>query len=157
MKIIDSGAELHPKSAAAWDGVAITTTQFVLSFIRLPAVYAGFASQKIHNNCHSTPNGFAFMMVRHQPIQSLLISRFSATCRDDVDRLLASCLARLDGAKGLYVDILRQVESRLKPGTLVLADDACHCPEFVSWMRSDANRYLPVPLPGDLEMSMRLP
>jgi predicted O-methyltransferase YrrM len=50
-------------------------------------------------------------------------------------------LALLDGAKGLYVDILRQVESRLKPGTLVLADDARHCPEFVGWMRSDANRY----------------
>ena len=73
--------------------------------------------------------------------------------------LLALCLARLallDGAKGLYVDILRQVESRLKPGTLVLANDARHCPEFVSRMGSDANRYLPVPLAGDLELSMRL-
>lgn len=28
---------------------------FFLSFIWTPAVYAGVASQKIHNNCHSTP------------------------------------------------------------------------------------------------------
>jgi hypothetical protein len=38
----------------------------------------------------------------------------------------------------------------------VLADDARYCAEFVSHMRSDANRYASVPLAGDLEMSMRL-
>jgi predicted O-methyltransferase YrrM len=65
-------------------------------------------------------------------------------------------LVLLDGAKGLYVDILQQVEACLRPGSLVLADDARHCPEFVSRMRSDANRYVSVPLAGDLEMSMRL-
>jgi len=62
----------------------------------------------------------------------------------------------LDGAKALYADILQRVEKRLRPGSLVLADDARYCQEFVSRMRSDANRYLSVPLAGDLEISMRL-
>ena len=65
-------------------------------------------------------------------------------------------LVLLDGAKGLYADILNRVETCLRPGSLVLADDARHCPEFVSHMRSDTSRYLSVPLAGDLEMSMRL-
>ena len=65
-------------------------------------------------------------------------------------------LVLLDGAKGLYADILRRVESCLRPGSLVLADDSHHSPELVSWMRSDTNRYLSVPLVGNLELSMRI-
>ena len=65
-------------------------------------------------------------------------------------------LVLLDGSKSLYADILGCVEARLRPGTLVLADDARYCAEFVSQMRSDANRYVSVPLAGDLEMSMQL-
>ena len=62
----------------------------------------------------------------------------------------------LDGAKALYADILHRIETRLRPGSIVLADDAHRCPEFVSRMRSDAARYLSVPLTGDLELSTRL-
>jgi predicted O-methyltransferase YrrM len=62
----------------------------------------------------------------------------------------------LDGAKGLYAEILDRVEGRLRPGSMILADDARHCPEFVRRMRADACRYLSVPLAGDLELSMRL-
>lgn len=65
-------------------------------------------------------------------------------------------LVLLDGAKGLYPEILQMVDVSLRPGTLVLADDAHRCPEFVGQMRADANHYLSVPLAGDLEMSMRL-
>ena len=65
-------------------------------------------------------------------------------------------LVLLDGAKSLYADILHCVEARLRPGALLLADDARYCAEFVSQMRSDANRYVSVPLAGDLEMSMQL-
>jgi len=65
-------------------------------------------------------------------------------------------LVLLDGAKGLYADVLHRVETCLRPGSLVLADDAHHCEEFVKQVRSDANRYLSAPLAGDLEMSMRL-
>jgi predicted O-methyltransferase YrrM len=65
-------------------------------------------------------------------------------------------LVLLDGAKALYAEILQRVEGSLRPGSLVLADDARFCQEFVSRMRSDASRYLSVPLAGDLEISMRL-
>ena len=62
----------------------------------------------------------------------------------------------LDGAKALYADVLERVEGRLRPGSLVLADDARLCQEFVSQMRSKTKRYLSVPMAGDLEVSMRL-
>jgi len=65
-------------------------------------------------------------------------------------------LVLLDGAKALYADILQRVEGCLRPGSLVLADDARLCQGFVSQMRCDTNRYLSVPLAGDLEVSMRL-
>jgi predicted O-methyltransferase YrrM len=62
----------------------------------------------------------------------------------------------LDGAKALYADVLTLVESRLRPGALVLADDARYCADFVNKMRAAADRYVSVPLAGDLEMAMRL-
>lgn len=65
-------------------------------------------------------------------------------------------LVLLDGAKALYADILERVDGCLHPGSLVLADDARLCQEFVSRMRTDANRYMSLPLEGDLEISMRL-
>ena len=64
-------------------------------------------------------------------------------------------LVLLDGAKALYADILMLIEGCLRPGSLVLADDATHCREFLSQIRSDANRYMSVPLAGDLEIAMR--
>lgn len=62
----------------------------------------------------------------------------------------------LDGAKALYADVLALVESRLHPGSLVLADDARYCADFVNRMRGAADSYISVPLAGDLEMAMRL-
>ena len=62
----------------------------------------------------------------------------------------------LDGAKALYADVLALAESRLRPGSLVLADDARYCAEFVNKMRASAGSYVSVPLAGDLEMTMRL-
>jgi predicted O-methyltransferase YrrM len=62
----------------------------------------------------------------------------------------------LDGAKALYPDILALVESRLHSGSLVLADDARHCADFVSRMREAVDSYVSVPLAGDLELAMRL-
>ncbi|WP_446742989.1 O-methyltransferase [Silvibacterium acidisoli] len=65
-------------------------------------------------------------------------------------------LVLLDGAKGLYADILGLIEDRLRPGSLLLADDAHHCPEYVQHIRADQRKYLSIPLTGDLELSMRL-
>lgn len=65
-------------------------------------------------------------------------------------------LLLLDGAKGLYLDILNLVESRLKAGALIVADNADDSPEYLARLRSSAGGYLSVPFANDVELSMRL-
>lgn len=65
-------------------------------------------------------------------------------------------LVLLDGAKALYLDVLRLLEGRLKPGACVVADNASRCPEYLAHVRSQANGYLSTPVAGDVELSMRL-
>jgi predicted O-methyltransferase YrrM len=65
-------------------------------------------------------------------------------------------LVLLDGAKALYMDILETVDQRLHPGSLVIADDTHRCPDYLQSIRAQANKYLSVPLTGDVELSMRL-
>ena len=65
-------------------------------------------------------------------------------------------LLLLDGAKALYPDILGLVEGRLRPGALVVADNADHSPEYLARVRSTAAGYLSVPFADDVELSMRL-
>ncbi|KFF33712.1 O-methyltransferase [Pseudomonas paraeruginosa] len=65
-------------------------------------------------------------------------------------------LVLLDGAKALYPEILALLESRLRPGALVIADNAEHSPEYLAHVRSPANGYLSIPFAEDVELSMRL-
>jgi predicted O-methyltransferase YrrM len=65
-------------------------------------------------------------------------------------------LVLLDGAKGLYPDILSLLESRLKPGAFVVADNADHSPDYLARVRSPASGYLSVPFCDDVELSMRI-
>ncbi|MGE8143590.1 O-methyltransferase [Pseudomonas frederiksbergensis] len=65
-------------------------------------------------------------------------------------------LLLLDGAKALYGDVLALVQSRLKPGALVVADNSDYCPEYLAYVRSPANGYLSVPFGDDVELSVRL-
>ncbi|MBP1178749.1 putative O-methyltransferase YrrM [Methylobacterium sp. PvR107] len=69
---------------------------------------------------------------------------------DTVDLLL------LDGAKGLYPEILSLVESRLRPGALVVADNADDSPDYLARVRAPNKGYLSVPFAEDVELSMRL-
>lgn len=62
----------------------------------------------------------------------------------------------LDGAKALYSDVLARVEKHLRPGALVVADNADYCPEYLAYVRSPENGYLSVPFADDVELSMRL-
>ncbi|MBB4193333.1 putative O-methyltransferase YrrM [Rhizobium aethiopicum] len=62
----------------------------------------------------------------------------------------------LDGAKGLYRDILELVEDRLRPGALIVADNADVSPEYLARVRSTAAGYLSVPFEEDIELSMRV-
>ena len=65
-------------------------------------------------------------------------------------------LLLLDGAKALYPEILALVESRLRPGALIVADNADHSPEYLARVRDIGNGYLSVPFAEDVELSMRL-
>jgi len=65
-------------------------------------------------------------------------------------------LLLLDGAKALYPDVLALVEPRLRPGVLIVADNADHSPEYLARVRSPDSGYLSVPFGGDVELSMRL-
>ncbi len=69
---------------------------------------------------------------------------------DTVDFLL------LDGAKALYPEVLRLVAGRLKPGAIIVADDADQSPEYLEHVRSPANGYMSMPFGGDAELSVRV-
>ena len=65
-------------------------------------------------------------------------------------------LLLLDGAKALYPEILSLVESRLRPGAFIVADNADHSPDYLARVRSPANGYLSTPFAEDVELSMRI-
>jgi predicted O-methyltransferase YrrM len=63
----------------------------------------------------------------------------------------------LDGAKGLYPKVLALLEPRLRPGALIVADNADWSPEYLARVRDRSGGYLSVPFAGDVELSMKLP
>jgi predicted O-methyltransferase YrrM len=65
-------------------------------------------------------------------------------------------LVLLDGAKALYPEILSLLESRLRPGALIIADNADYAPEYLVRVRSTEAGYLSVPFAEDIELSMKL-
>ena len=65
-------------------------------------------------------------------------------------------LVLLDGAKALYPEILSLVESRLRPGALIVADNADHSPDYLARVRSPGSGYLSTPFAEDVELSMRM-
>jgi predicted O-methyltransferase YrrM len=65
-------------------------------------------------------------------------------------------LLLLDGAKALYPEILSLVESRLRPGALIVADNADFCPDYLERVRSPTQGYMSIPFADDVELSMRL-
>lgn len=65
-------------------------------------------------------------------------------------------LVLLDGAKALYPEILSLLESRLRPGALIIADNADYAPDYLARVRSPAQSYMSIPFAEDVELSMRL-
>ncbi|WP_117195686.1 O-methyltransferase [Rhizobium terrae] len=82
------------------------------------------------------------------------LETLSSDLPETIDLLL------LDGAKSLYREVLDLVEDRLRPGALVVADnaDACldYCPDYLARVRSTASGYISVPFADDVELSMRM-
>jgi predicted O-methyltransferase YrrM len=69
---------------------------------------------------------------------------------DTIDLLL------LDGAKSLYMDVLRLVESRLRTGAVIVADNADHCPDYLEYVGEPGNGYLSMSFTDDVEWTIRL-
>lgn len=65
-------------------------------------------------------------------------------------------LLLLDGAKALYPEILSLVESRLRPGAFIVADNADSSPDYLACVRSPMAGYLSTPFAGDVELSIRI-
>ncbi|TPJ75124.1 O-methyltransferase [Mesorhizobium sp. B2-5-13] len=78
------------------------------------------------------------------------LETLSADLPETIDLLL------LDGAKALYPEIVGLVESRLRPGALVIADNADFAPDYLQRMRSPAGGYMSTPFGDEVELSMRL-
>lgn len=62
----------------------------------------------------------------------------------------------LDGAKALYPDILSLVERRLRPGAIIVVDNADLAPDYLERLRSSSQGYLSTPFAEDIELSVRL-
>lgn len=69
---------------------------------------------------------------------------------DSIDLLL------LDGAKALYSEVLALVEAQLRPGAVVVADNADFCPEYLDLVRASGGGWLSMPFGEDVELSVRL-
>ena len=69
---------------------------------------------------------------------------------DRIDLLL------LDGAKALYPDVLALVEPHLRPGALIVADNADYSPAYLARVRAPGSAYLSVQFGGDIDVSMWL-
>jgi len=65
-------------------------------------------------------------------------------------------LLLLDGAKALYPEVLSLVESRLKVGALIVADNADYSPDYLARVRPPAEGYMSIPFAEDVELSMRV-
>jgi predicted O-methyltransferase YrrM len=65
-------------------------------------------------------------------------------------------LVLLDGAKALYLEVLSLVESRLRVGAFIVADNAEYSPDYLARVRSAVSGYMSVPFGGDVELSMRV-
>ncbi len=65
-------------------------------------------------------------------------------------------LVLLDGAKQLYPRILALLESRIRIGGLIVADNADMCPEYLAAIRDPRSGYLSVPFGDDVELSQKL-
>ncbi|MBR0742895.1 class I SAM-dependent methyltransferase [Bradyrhizobium japonicum] len=78
------------------------------------------------------------------------LKTLSADLPDTVDLVL------LDGAKALYPEIVNLVEGHLKPGAIIVADNADDSPDYLARVRGPASGYMSTPFAEDVELSVRI-
>ncbi|TYO64990.1 O-methyltransferase [Bradyrhizobium hipponense] len=74
----------------------------------------------------------------------------SADLPDPIDLVL------LDGAKALYPEILDLVAGHLRPGAIIVADNADFSPDYLARVRTPRNGYMSTPFAEDVELSVRI-
>lgn len=65
-------------------------------------------------------------------------------------------LVLLDGAKALYPDIQDLLESHLRPGAIIVADNADDSPDYLARVRRHGSGYVSTPFAEDVELSVRI-
>ncbi|QOG18816.1 MULTISPECIES: O-methyltransferase [Bradyrhizobium] len=65
-------------------------------------------------------------------------------------------LVLLDGAKALYPEILNLVEGHLRPGAIVVADNADFSPDYLARVRRPGSGYMSTAFADDVELSVRI-
>ncbi|MCP3408193.1 O-methyltransferase [Bradyrhizobium sp. CCGB01] len=65
-------------------------------------------------------------------------------------------LVLLDGAKALYPEILDLVEGHLKPGAIIVADNADDSPDYLARVRRPGSGYMSTAFAEDVELSVRI-
>ncbi|MDA9509451.1 methyltransferase [Bradyrhizobium sp. CCBAU 11386] len=78
------------------------------------------------------------------------LKTLSANLPDTIDLVL------LDGAKALYPEILELVEGHLKPGAIIVADNADDSPDYLARVRMPGSGYMSTAFAEDVELSVRI-
>ncbi|MBR0687140.1 O-methyltransferase [Bradyrhizobium manausense] len=78
------------------------------------------------------------------------LKTLSVDLPDQIDLVL------LDGAKALYPEILDLVENRLRPGAIIVADNADDSPDYLARVRRPGSGYMSTPFADDVELSVRI-
>jgi predicted O-methyltransferase YrrM len=65
-------------------------------------------------------------------------------------------LVLLDGHKGLYSRVLDLLRPALRPGALLVADNAEMCPDYIARVRRAGEGFLSVPFGDDVELTLVL-
>jgi predicted O-methyltransferase YrrM len=78
------------------------------------------------------------------------LETFKHNLPETIDLLL------LDGAKSLYGDVLELVEDRLRPGAVIVADNADYCPDYLERVSAVDNDYYTMSFTDEVELSIRL-
>ena len=107
-----------------------------------------FEPSKVARACDNLTAGGLIDLVEIREGDAL--RTLSVDLPDTIDLLL------LDGAKALYPEILSLIESRLRPGAFIVADNADDSPDYLARMRVSAGGYMSTPFGEDVELSMRI-
>ena len=107
-----------------------------------------FEPSKVARACDNLTAGGLIDLVEIREGDAL--RTLSVDLPDTIDLLL------LDGAKALYPEILSLIESRLRPGAFIVADNADDSPDYLARVRVSAGGYMSTPFGEDVELSMRI-